>query len=229
MAKTRQQKIKAHCIRHPLPKRCGKEIFHRRIRATGRSLGIREIRFYLYGKQVQLFSEHQALEPLLKRNKTNKQFSARLTRWLDRLNHFDISLKHTAGKEIKVTDFVSRNPTENPEPEKNCGEIVINAIAQLATVNARTGRILNQSESANTYSETNMHHTRTLIDTRHYQSNKGHIDSNYHTLQPLTYKITANYSTIRRITMIIKMQESFEQKDNCVKLGRRRRRYGNYQ
>ena len=68
---------------------------------------LERFRFPLYGKQVQLFSDHQALEPLLKRNKTNKQYSARLTRWLDRLNHFDICLKHTAGEEIKFTDFIS--------------------------------------------------------------------------------------------------------------------------
>ena len=59
---------------------------------------LERFRFYVYGKQIQLLSDHQALEPLLKRNKTNKQYSARLTRWLDTLNHFDIILKHTAGK-----------------------------------------------------------------------------------------------------------------------------------
>ena len=40
----------------------------------------------------------QALEPLLQKNKANKQYSSRVTRWLDRLNNIDISLKHTAGK-----------------------------------------------------------------------------------------------------------------------------------
>ena len=74
--------------------------------------GLERFRFYLYGKQVQLYSDHQALEPLLNRNKTNKQYSARLTRWLDRLNRFDISLKYTAGREIKFTDFIRRNPTK---------------------------------------------------------------------------------------------------------------------
>ena len=90
--------------------------------------GFERFRFHLYGKQVQLFSDHQALEPLLKRNKMIKQNTARLTRWLDRLNHFDICLKHTASKEIKFMDFMSRNPTENPEPEENYGkEYVVNA------------------------------------------------------------------------------------------------------
>ena len=112
--------------------------------------GLERFRFHLYGKQVQLFSDHQAMEPLLGRKKANKQYSARVTRWLDRLNHFDISLKHTAGKEIKFTDFIIRNPAENPEPEDNYEEeFVINAIAQLATVNARIGRIFNQSDGEN--------------------------------------------------------------------------------
>ena len=141
--------------------------------------GLERFRFHLYGKQVQLFSDHQALEPLLKRNKQINN-TVRLTRWLDRLNHFDICLKPTAGEEIKFTDYISRNPTENPEPEENYEEeFVINAIAQLATVNARIGRIFDQSEDATTASEANIRDTRSLIDTRRYQTNKSHIDSNY--------------------------------------------------
>ena len=120
----------------------------------------------------------------MKWNKTKKQYSARLTRWLDRLNQFEISLKHTAGKNIKFTDFISRNPTEKPEPEELYEkEFVINAIAQLAMVNARIGRIFNQSDDVDTTNETNMHGTRSLIDTRRRQTNNGHIHSNYRTEQ----------------------------------------------
>ena len=80
--------------------------------------GLKRFRFHLYDKQVQLFSDHQALEPLLKRNKTNKQHIARLIRWLYRLHHFDISLKHTTGRKIKSTIFISRNPIKSPESGK---------------------------------------------------------------------------------------------------------------
>ena len=45
--------------------------------------GLEKFRFYLYGKKVFLYTDHQALEPLIKRNRCNKQYSARLTRWLD--------------------------------------------------------------------------------------------------------------------------------------------------
>ena len=130
----------------------------------------------------------------MKRNKTNKQYSARLSRWLDRLNHFDISLKHTAGKEIKFTDFINRNSTEKPE-ENYKEEFVINAIAQLATVNARIGRIFNQSETENAVNKTNMHDTRTLIDTRRRRANNSHIDYYCHSLQPLKNEGDFNYHT----------------------------------
>ena len=60
--------------------------------------GLEKIRFYLYGKVVYLYTDHQALEPLIKPNRTHRQYSAQLTRWLDRLAYIDISIKHTAGK-----------------------------------------------------------------------------------------------------------------------------------
>ena len=69
-------------------------------------------------------------------------------------------------------------------------------MTQLATVNARIGRIFNQSVGANTDNETNMHDIRTLIDTRRYETNKGCIDCNCLALQPLTDKTTANSSTM---------------------------------
>ena len=55
---------------------------------------LEKFRFYLDGNRVHLYTDHQALEPLIKRNRSNKQYSARLTRWLDRLTHFDIAIKH---------------------------------------------------------------------------------------------------------------------------------------
>ena len=61
-------------------------------------LGLEYFRFYVYGKRVNLLTDHKALQPLLKKNRAHKQYSARLTRWLDRLSHFDVNLQYTAGK-----------------------------------------------------------------------------------------------------------------------------------
>ena len=38
--------------------------------------GLEKFRFYLYGKKVFLYTDHQALEPLIKRNRSNHQYSA---------------------------------------------------------------------------------------------------------------------------------------------------------
>ena len=160
--------------------------------------GLERYRFHLCEKQVQLFSDHQVLEPLLKKNKTNKQYSARLTRWLDRLNHFDISLKYTAGKEINFTDSISRNPTKTAEPEENYEEeFVINAIAQLATVNGRIGRIFDQSENSNT---ANMHDTRTRTGSRNSKTNTNHSNLNS-TANQINNTIHGNRKTHIELTM----------------------------
>ena len=57
-----------------------------------------------------MLTDHQALQPLLKKNRAHKQYSARLTRWLDRLSHFDVNVQYTAGKNIPLTDYLSRHP-----------------------------------------------------------------------------------------------------------------------
>ena len=58
----------------------------------------------------------------MKRNRSKKTYSARITRWLDRLAHFDFNIEHIAGKHLALTDYLSRNPTANPEPIENYDE-----------------------------------------------------------------------------------------------------------
>ena len=67
----------------------------------GAQWGLEYFRYYVYGKRVNLLTDHQALQPLLKRNRAHKQYSARLTRWLDRLSHFDVNVRYTAVKTIR--------------------------------------------------------------------------------------------------------------------------------
>ena len=105
--------------------------------------GLEKFRFYLYGKKVYLYTDHQALEPLIKRNRCNKQYSARLTRWLDRLAHFDIAIQHIAGSYLKFTDYLSRNPVERATPEDSYDEeYVISILSEQAKLNAKYGQLL---------------------------------------------------------------------------------------
>ena len=104
--------------------------------------GLEKIRFYLYGKMVFLYTDHQALEPLIKRNRCSKQHSARLTRWLDRLAHFDISIQHIAGSNLKFTVFPSRNPVEDATTKNMYNEQnVINILTEQAELNLKYGRV----------------------------------------------------------------------------------------
>ena len=57
-----------------------------------------------------MLTDHRALQPLLKKNRAHKQYSARLTRWLDRLSLFDVNVQYTAGKNIPLTDYLSCHP-----------------------------------------------------------------------------------------------------------------------
>ena len=66
------------------------------------------------------------------KNRSNKTYSARILRWLDRLAHFEIKIKHVAGKHMGLTDILSRNPVSKPEPIVNYDkEYVINCIIPL--------------------------------------------------------------------------------------------------
>ena len=80
--------------------------------------GSEHFRLYIYGKLIKLLTDHQALEPLIKRNRSNKTNSARFTRWLDRLAHFTINVNHIAGKHLALTDYLSRNPSAPPQTDE---------------------------------------------------------------------------------------------------------------
>ena len=107
--------------------------------------GLEHFRLYIYGKPIKLLTDHQALEPLIKRNRSNKTYSARLTRWLDRLAHFDININHIAGKHLALTDYLSRNPVMKADSEDLYDEeYVINNIVPLYWFVTKNGSINDQ-------------------------------------------------------------------------------------
>ena len=134
--------------------------------------GLVQFRIYLYGKKVSLYTNHQALAPLIKLNRCNKQYSARLTRWLDRLAHFDIAIQHIAGKNLKFTDYLSRNPLEGATPEDNYDkEYVINILCEQASLNLKYGQLFaDQSNDSNHVTETNNGTSESKIEQRNNQS-----------------------------------------------------------
>ena len=116
--------------------------------------GLVKFRFSSYGKKVHLYTDHQALELLKKRNRSNHHYSARLTRWLDRLAHFDIAVQHIAGRKLKFIDYLSRNPVEQaPRVSKYDEEYGIIILTEHAKSNAKYGSLFD-SQSENSKQDT---------------------------------------------------------------------------
>ena len=125
---------------------------------------LEHFRLYIYGKPIKLLTDHQALEPLIKRNRSNKTYSARLTRWLDRLAHFSINVSHIAGKHLALTDYLSRNPSAPPQADDAYDEeYVINNIVPHYKFVVKYGCLsnhFNQSHDATRISESKHSKTR---------------------------------------------------------------------
>ena len=65
-----------------------------------------------------MLTDHRALQPSLKRKRAHKQYSAILTRWLDRLSLFDVNVKYTTDKNNPLKDYLSRHLiTDSDESE----------------------------------------------------------------------------------------------------------------
>ena len=67
---------------------------------------------YVYGVKFQVISDHKALASVLKPNISNKTFSSRLTRWVDRLLPFELEVIHAPGRVLGFADYLSRHPSE---------------------------------------------------------------------------------------------------------------------
>ena len=67
---------------------------------------------YVYGVKFKIISDDIALMTVLKPNRGNKTFSSRLTRWVDRLLHFEFEEVHVAGRTLGMADYLSIHPSE---------------------------------------------------------------------------------------------------------------------
>ncbi|CAI7855517.1 unnamed protein product, partial [Closterium sp. NIES-54] len=67
---------------------------------------ITHFRVYLQGRQFKLVTDHQPLTWLM----TNQVLTGRNARWAMRLQEYDFSIRHRAGKTMQHVDGLSRNP-----------------------------------------------------------------------------------------------------------------------
>ena len=96
-----------------------------------------------------MYADHPVLEPLLKRNRSNQQYSARISWWLDRLAHFDIAVQQIASSNLIFTNVFSRNPGAAIE-EKYDGEYVINILNKHVALNAKYDSLIDSQSNFKT-------------------------------------------------------------------------------
>ena len=181
--------------------------------------GLEHFRLYTYGKLIELLADHQALEPLIKRNRSNKTYSARLTRWLDRLAHFDINIKHIAGKHSMLTDYLSRNPVPKPVPIANYDEeYVINCIIPLLEFINTPGSISDEKKATmqlenNTAKQNNNQSQTRSVNKQALTINQMNELKPFQTLQTSEPNDSYRKFDHRSINMDIKTIESIEKDD----------------
>ena len=128
--------------------------------------GLEKFRCYLCGKKVHVYTNHQALEPITKRKRSKKQNSARITRWLDRLSHFDIAIQDISSSNLKFTDYLSKNPVGGTMPDDNNDEAyVINILAEQADLKLKYGQLIaDQSKCSRTTTEIEKNDSKNKIE-----------------------------------------------------------------
>ena len=173
--------------------------------------GLEHFRLYIYGKPIELLTDHQALEPLIKRNRSNKTYSAKLTRWLNRLAHFDINIKHNAGKHFTLTDYLSKNPVAKLVPIENYDEeYVIKCIIPLLEFINTHGSISDEKKA--TKQNNNQSQTRS-VNKQPLTINQINERKPFQTLQTSKPNDSHHKFDHRSINMDIKTIESIEKDD----------------
>ena len=67
-------------------------------------------KYYLYGKNFTLVTDHRVLLSILKEHRSNKSNNSRLSRWIDRLLPYNFTIEHMPGAKMGLVDYISRNP-----------------------------------------------------------------------------------------------------------------------
>ena len=73
---------------------------------------IEYFKYYPFGKNFTVLTDHRALLSVLKSHRSNKSYNSRLTRWIDRLLPFDFNIENIPGTRMGLVDYVSRQPNQ---------------------------------------------------------------------------------------------------------------------
>ena len=106
---------------------------------------IEHFKYYLYGKQFTVITDHRALFSSMRENRANKPYNSRLTRWVGRLLTFDFTIDHLLGSEMGLVDYISRDPQQKAVNISVYDEQFI--VAKLNLIKRSAERILLRAEN----------------------------------------------------------------------------------
>ena len=153
---------------------------------------LEHFKYYLYGSQFTLQTDHQALLSALKENRGNKTYQSRLTRWVDRLLPFHSSVEHIPGKNLGFADYLSRDPSSDaPSPSDRDKNFVINTIEEIKHALLRANIAPNGAPNKNAEQK----QSYDVTSTKHAHSNKTTAFRQVsHTIQSLSPLRKLNYN-----------------------------------
>ena len=67
-------------------------------------------KYYLYGNDFTVITDHRALLSISKEYRSNKSYNSRLSRWTDRLLLNIFTIDNMPGGKMVLVDYISRNP-----------------------------------------------------------------------------------------------------------------------
>ena len=73
---------------------------------------IEYFKFYLFGKNFTVLTDHRAFLSVLKSHRSNKSYNSRLTRWVDRLLPFDFIIELIPGTRMGLVEYILRQPNQ---------------------------------------------------------------------------------------------------------------------
>ena len=68
------------------------------------------LKYYLYGNNFTVVTDHRALLSILKEHRSNKSYNSRLSLWRDRLLPHNFTIEQMPGAKMGLVDYISRNP-----------------------------------------------------------------------------------------------------------------------
>ena len=67
-------------------------------------------KYYLYGKNFTVITDHRALLLNLKEHRSNKIYNSRLFWWIYRLLPYNFTIEHISGEKMGLVDYIFGNP-----------------------------------------------------------------------------------------------------------------------